>query len=371
MAELQFPDYQNSIANLACSILRHFGVESPNATLPAADRLLETGAGNVVVILVDGMGVRSLETHLAQDGFFRRHLQCEYSSTFPPTTVAATTAMDSGLFPNQSAWLGWTGYFREVDRNLVYFWNQDADTGEPLPDAQSPRVLAPYASVHDLLGRAGVASHFLARFLGERPQSFSELCGLIQGLCAAGGRRYVYAYWDEPDASMHETGVDGENIRGILEEVEAETERLAARLSDTLLLVTADHGHINVNNRCILDEPDICRLLTRMPSIEARAVNLFVKPGQEARFEETFCSRFGEEFLLLTKEEVLDRQLLGTGPNHPRLSSMLGQYLAIGIGDTALPNNRKGYKGNHAGLTRAEMRIPLIAVACNGQPQPK
>jgi hypothetical protein len=48
-----------------------------------------------------------MEMHLSPDGFFRKHLVTPYSSTFPPTTVAATTAMLSGLTPNRSGcWVG-------------------------------------------------------------------------------------------------------------------------------------------------------------------------------------------------------------------------------------------------------------------------
>ncbi|MDE7233823.1 MAG: hypothetical protein K2N29_02065, partial [Ruminiclostridium sp.] len=37
-----------------------------------------------------------------------------------------------GLYPNQSAWLGWTGYLDESGRNVVYYFNVDDDTGEKL-----------------------------------------------------------------------------------------------------------------------------------------------------------------------------------------------------------------------------------------------
>ena len=118
--EILYPDYDNCIANLACSMMKHFGVEPPNPTLPLVDGLLDKRYKNVVVLLLDGMGNNIIEANLAPDGFFRSHLAGTYSSVFPPTTVAATTAMDSGLFPVQSAWLGWTGYFPEIDRNVVY-----------------------------------------------------------------------------------------------------------------------------------------------------------------------------------------------------------------------------------------------------------
>jgi len=41
---------------------------------------------------------------------------------------------------------------------------------------------------------------------------------------------------------------------------------------------------------------------------------------------------------------------------------MLGDYLAIAVGRQALRMENKGFKGEHAGLTEEEMRIPLIAI---------
>ena len=98
---IKYPDYSSCIANLACSLLKYYGIEPPNSTLPRADMLLNKKYKNVVVILLDGMGANTVEKHLSENGFFRQHLITKYSSTFPSTTVAATTAMDSGIFPNQ------------------------------------------------------------------------------------------------------------------------------------------------------------------------------------------------------------------------------------------------------------------------------
>ena len=86
-------------------------------------------------------------------------------------------------------------------------------------------------------------------------------------------RQYIYAYWDEPDASMHKNGIDGADIQKLLADIEKTTAQLAGRLQDTLLLITADHGHINVKNKVITDYPDITECLVRMPSMEMRALN--------------------------------------------------------------------------------------------------
>ncbi|WP_432649564.1 alkaline phosphatase family protein [Huintestinicola sp.] len=359
---IKYPDYKNSIANLACSVLKYYGIEPPNPTLPQADRLLNRPYKNVVIILLDGMGASSVEKHLSPKGFFRKHFITKYSSTFPSTTVAATTAMDSGLFPNQSAWLGWTGYFEELDRNIVYFFGTDGDTGEQL-DINAAWTYVPYENIRDRISKTGVTAHYLAKFWGECPQTYSELCGNIKRHCLEPNRNYIYAYWDEPDCTMHKSGVDGEEIKKLLMDMEKTTEQLAADLDDTLLIVTADHGHINIKNNLLTDYPDLTECLVRMPSMEPRALNLFVKDGMKDRFKSAFNEHFGDEFILLTKEELLQKQLLGSGQNHPKLERMLGDFLAIAIGDMQIVNSESRFKGSHAGLTEDEMTIPLIAIS--------
>lgn len=355
-----YPDYKNCIANLGCSLLKYYGIDPPNSTLAAADRLLDREYKNVVVILLDGMGVSIVKRHLGDSGFFGRNTVCSYSSVFPPTTVAATTAIDSGLYPNQSGWLGWTGYFDEIDRNVIYFWNIDDDTGERLTE-NAAWTYVPYESIRDRISRTGVAAHYLAPFAEPFPKDYGSFCGRIEEICRNEGRQFIYAYWDEPDTSMHRTGVGGENITEMLLDIEKRTEELAGNLERTLLIITADHGHIDINNKCLTDYPDICKCLLRMPSIETRALNFFVKDGMEREFEQAFGQSFGGDFILLSGEQVLSEKLFGPGNNHPRLEKMLGDYIGAAVSNTAVYNTPNKHKGCHAGLTDEEMIIPLIA----------
>ena len=358
---IQKPDYQRSIASLACSVLKHFGIEPPNPTLPEADALLGTGYQNVVVLLLDGMGVNVLEKHLSVEGFFRRNLHCTYSSTFPPTTVAATTAVTSGLYPNQSAWLGWRGYFPAIDRNVVYFLNTDYDTQEKITDCHVAGTFVPYRDLAGQIRQAGAEAYGICSWLSPFPKTYRAVCDEIARLCAAEGRKYIYAYWEQPDSAMHSKGIDDAHITSLLADIERETEALVSGLNDTLVLVTADHGMINSRSVLLEDYPNITECLVRMPSIEPRALNLFVKPECQAQFVQAFNRHFGGSFLLLSKQEVFSRGLFGTGNDHPQLDGMLGDFLAVATGDLAIRTHPKHYLGEHAGMTPEEMTIPLIA----------
>lgn len=362
--KIMYPDYENCIANLACSVLKYYGIEPPNGTLAAADRLLFREYKNVVILLLDGMGVSVMERHLQGEGFFPGNMVCKYSSVFPPTTVAATAAVDSGLYPNQSGWLGWSAYFPELDRNVVYFLNTDNDTGEALGENAAWKYV-PYETIRDRISKTGVGAHYAAPFREPFPKSYDSFCGRIEELCGLEGRQFIYAYWDEPDASMHKSGADGSDISVLLENIQERTRIMADRLSDTLLIVTADHGHVNVKRRSLAEHEDICRCLVRMPSMETRALNFFVKYGMKREFEQTFTRHFGEDFILIPREKFLSEGLFGKGKDHPMLAGMLGDYIGAAVGDSDISNKSPGKsKGNHAGLTEKEMSIPLIAVEC-------
>lgn len=359
--EIMFPEYGNCIANLACSILSYYGVKAPNPTLGQADRLLQKKYKNVVLLLLDGMGSSSLFEHLSPSGFFRQNLKSSFSSTFPPTTVAATTAAMSGLYPNQSAWLGWVGYFPSIDRNVVYYTNKDNDTGEKIEGGSVAFSFVPFEDIFSKIEAAGVHAHWLASWRDPRPKKFETLCQEIEKLCSMEDRRFIYAYWEEPDKSTHKEGVHSQIVSTLLHSLEDTVEQMALHLQDTLLLITADHGLIDSDTIMLSDDQEVMDCLIRRPSMEARALNFFVKEDQKDCFELLFKQRYGKWYQLLPMEEALERQLLGCGENHAQLRQMLGNYLAYATNNVTLRTKDKYFIGEHAGMTADEMMIPLIA----------
>jgi len=360
--EICLPEYGNCIANLACSILRYYALAAPNPTLKQADQLLKREYKNVVLLLLDGMGTITVEEHLSADGFFRSNLCCSYSSTFPPTTVAATTAVMSGLYPNQSAWLGWVGYFDEIDRNVVYFTNKDNDTGEKLPGNRVADTYVPFTDIRESIEEKGVHTHWLTSWTSPECKTYAGLMEEINRLCSLEGRKFIYAYWEEPDNTMHKKGVSSADTYALVQQLEMLTEQLAGQLQDTLLMITADHGLIDAETLFLSEDREIMECLIRPPSIESRAMNLFVKEEKKEYFKKLFRKRYGESYQLLPMEEVMARQLFGCGEDHPRLSRMLGNYLAVATGKVTLRMKDKKFVGEHAGLTADEMIIPLIAI---------
>ena len=383
------PNYDECLVNLASSVLRNFGAEPSAKTLPLADRFLAKNYKNVVVLLLDAMGTAIIEKHLAPDGLFRSHLAGSYSSVFPPTTVAATTAVMTGNYPCETGWLGWDCYFPQLGKNVTVYQNADqllekgsqfSPTSEKtldadgIPELEEHRPAAdynvasqyiPYVSLYDKIKAAGGQAHFVTPFVPPCPQTLDEIFARITEICSFPGRNFIYSYWPEPDHTMHLTGTSSADTHAVITELERRVAGLVEGLSDTLVLVTADHGHMDSTNLCILDYPEIMNCLVRMPSIEPRALNLFVKDENKAGFPVLFAKTFGDKFWLITKEEVLERKLFGLGSEHPLFRDMLGDFLAISTAEVSLFNTHKEaalMPGGHAGLTKEELEIPLIAI---------
>ena len=229
------PDYSRCLVNLSSSILKAFGAETAADTLDTADRYLARGYKNVVLLLLDAMGISVLEKHLAEDGFFRSHLKDTYSSVFPPTTVAATTSVLSGLYPNEHGWLGWDMFYPELGKNVTVFTNRSQlrekegavpavsgpggspewDPGslaEPLPAAEFNAAFryTPYRNILDRINDAGGHAYASMTFLPPFPDTLDKVLARVRDLCAEPGRKFIYAYWNEPDSTMHRTGTMSE-----------------------------------------------------------------------------------------------------------------------------------------------------------------
>ena len=384
------PDYSRCLVNLSNSILKRFGAETSADTLAEADAYLAGNYKNVVLLLLDALGISILEKHLAADGFFRSHLKTVYDSVYPPTTVAATTSVLSGLYPNGHGWLGWDMFYPALGKNVSVFTNNDqlAEKEGAVPSERGPQggpewgvdslveprpaadfragfTYTPYKNILDRISEAGGSTFASLPFLPPFPDTLEKVLARVRELCGQPGRKFIYAYWNEPDTTMHTTGTLSDETHRLVVSIEEQVRKLAGELSDTLLLVTADHSHIDSRNLCLLDYPDVRNCLVRMPSIEPRTLGFFVKEEYMDAFPEIFRKHFGDDFLLLTGDEALREKLFGPGEDRPGLREMIGDYVAVAVSDSSIFNTHyeaRMLPGGHAGLTAEEIRIPLIVV---------
>ena len=359
-------DYKRSLLALISSVSRHFGVNTDHATLPEMDELLTKNYKNVVVMLFDGLGSEILERHLSEESFLRRHMNGSVSSVFPPTTTAATRTMESGLSPIEHGWLGWNLYFDELGETVSIFPNTIPGTnGKKAADYHVATRFLPHKTIFEKIREARHEAYCVSPYAGYKLDSVSDICENVRTLCESDAKKYIYTYWPQPDYDMHDYGTNDTRVNEHIRDIDRCVEALAESISDTLIVVTADHGLVDIERWInIYDYPSVSDCLDKVPSIEARAMSFFVKDGMKDRFEHEFNRHFGEYYKLMSHDGVMSSQLFGDGVPNPKSESFIGDYIGIARGNVGLDvvTSNSPFAAAHAGGSKAEMSIPFIVI---------
>lgn len=189
-----------------------------------------------------------------------------------------------------------------------------------------------------------------------------------------GGSSYLYAYVPTIDAVSHAAGTESEAYQTQLAMVtECVRRELVEKLDRdtaerTLLLVTADHGHVDTSDTVDIDGFDpIWDSLRRdddgnpIPPVGSpRNVQLHLQSGTVERVrnavEESFDAR------AFTREEALSRNLFGPGAPSGRFEHQCPD-LVITHREKGMwwDETELGLVGMHGGLSREEMLVPFAA----------
>ncbi|MBQ4030855.1 MAG: alkaline phosphatase family protein [Bacilli bacterium] len=363
MKKFILPNYEDSIVNLACSIRKYFEIDYKHKTLKDIDDLLKNKQPkNVVVILYDGMGYNLVKRNIP-GSFLDKHMTRSFSSVAPATTTASTTSIITGKYPKEHGWLGWDLYFEPLDKIVTMFTNCYKDTETKVADHS---VAWKYYYTKTIMEEINEAGKYSARYISPygdiKYDKLNEMLDLIYKECQSDGRKYIYAYHPEPDSSMHELGTDHKNVLKLFKEINDKTEEMCNKLGDdTVVIIVADHGHLNSEGILLDDYPDFKDTLDGDIWIEGRLCSFRVK--DENNFKKLFKKYFSKDFELYTKKEIIDMKLFGIGNNeHELFRKSLGDYFAL-----AKENKYFRYceesvdlKSMHAGFTEDEMLIPLI-----------
>ena len=361
-------NYKECITNVACSIQKYFNISNKHNSIVYLDKILEQKKPkNVIAILFDGMGSNIIDRVLGENRFLVKHRIAKITTVFPATTVAALTAFETGLNPIETGMLGWSMYYKGIDKIINVFRDTAKDDLEKikLPEAHAfkeQNMLIP--ETVDLINNAGKYSAYKLYPFGDNAyENLEDMCNRIVDISKKGGTKFIYAYDDEPDHTLHSCGEGSQEVKDIVTARCRAVEELASRVEDSVIIVVADHGHLLTQDIMIDDYPDIVNCLIRLPSMEPRATNFFVKPEKKKEFESLFNKYFAQWFKLYTVKEVLDSNLFGDGKVNQVALDSLGDYIAIAVSNKALLTKYdKKLVSNHAGYTDDEIYIPLIVI---------
>ena len=364
-------DYDKSILSVSNSILEYYKVPHRYKSLSVLDEALAENYQNVVLMIIDGMGADILSKNLPEDSFLRRHVITNISSVFPPTTAAATTTYHSGLPPIVSGWMGWMEYLPQYDKYVELFNNVEYYIGKPSGIPAPAETILHYETIYSKVVKERPEVEFHKIFPSFEPNgvdSFAELCERLKAETSRNTNKKLFSvYWTEPDHSTHECGVCSTEVKEILREINAKLEELANSLKDTILIISADHGAIDVKEEMLNDYPSVCACFKRPPALESRFKTFYIKEDKQEEFKRLFEKYFGEDFVLYTKQEFLTAHILGYGTPHPLVENSLGDFVVIGVKDKELhyttgERDIKHMIADHAGFSKAELIVPLIII---------
>lgn len=379
--QIFYPDYDRSILSVISSISNSYGVGLKAKTSSILDTYLKKEYKNIVLLVMDAMG-NDMIVNNCPNGILNQNKKDIISSVFPSTTVAALNTFHSGLSPIEHGWLGWSLYFKEFARYIDVFQYVDSHTKEKIEceDLDARSVLA-FETIYEKISkktnekvktyqvwRDNINSDYKAtKTIGAK--DLDEFCDTIESLCKTSEQKYINAYWDNPDSIMHHYGCYSVETKSFMNEFEKRIQKFCDNLkgTNTLLIITADHGQIDIDKTILMDELDeLNENLIMPPFIENRALSFFVKEEKKNNFEKIFNEMFKNDYILLTKDEVRKKGLFGIGNMHKKADDFIGDYIACGISNnmiwkkTALSKMKSLHKADHAGLTENEMKVPLI-----------
>ena len=365
-----YPDYDRSILSLVKTILTSYDIHLNNTTKEIDTLHIPQNCKNIILLLFDGMGSDVIEQILYDNNFLLKNRVDNISSVYPCTTAAATRSFYTGQPPISHGFLGWNCYFKECGRNLAILKNRDVYTGEQFEKNIIVDMML-YKSIFEIIRLEThgeiLTHHLMPKFAPGGFNSLDDVCEKIQQICKNGRKNFIFLYWDLPDQIMHEKGPYSYETKEQILTISKFLEKISKSTTRTFGIATADHGMKEIN-RCdyINDEKELWDCLYMPPSLESRCMSLFVKPHKKEKFINIFNERFGQNYILFTRQEIFDKYLFGKGIVHEKVDDFIGDFVACAIGDSMLlfksylQNNLVNYKGHHAGLTKEELMIPII-----------
>ena len=319
------------------------------ADLPSDIERRVAAGERVVCVLLDAFGMRFLERY-GDHPFLRRLDVTPLDTQFPSTTTAHVTTMNTGLPVEEHGLYEWNVY-EPATRSIV----------TPLKDA--PASLGELPSFYERLGVRCTVSQ-PSRFspsgydrVACRGAEFRPYLELGDALRAAGdeGAPYAYVYFDGIDATGHVCGPASREFEDTVHYALDALEGALAALEGATVLVTADHGQVDVDpaRTLWLDElwpPLRTHLRLQAPAGSARDCFLHVRDPETVAGE--LAAVLGERAEVRLASELFPDA-------GPRLRARLADVCVLPAPGRmawlqAYPSRQLEFRGHHGGLTPAE-----------------
>jgi Type I phosphodiesterase / nucleotide pyrophosphatase len=365
-----------SLADLLPSALAALGVPGEPNPLNLA------GTGCIVVLLIDGLGWQLLHRYAEHAPFLAGLPGRPLTAGFPTTTATSLASLGTGLPPGEHGLTGYTSLISEIGEPINWLRWQVAPSGIDLLGRLNPEQLQPIPTAFQRAEQAGVTvsvvSYYAFRDSGLtravlRGGSYlpvftaADTATTVAAAARSGRPSLIYCYNSELDLIGHGRGCHSETWRLQLTLIDRAVQLLAERLPpDALLLVTADHGMVDVPEQAKIDydaEPALSDGVEVIAG-EARARYLHVAAGRLAEVRRRWQDRTAGSFAVLTRDEAIERGWFGPVVG-PVARQRIGDLVVLATGPGAIVRRRAEQRisamiGQHGALSEDELLVPLL-----------
>ena len=330
-------------------------------------------APRYVVFLVDGLGATSLRDHAELAPFLSSMTSFEdVVCGIPSTTATSLTSLGTGARPGAHGVAGYTTRVPATGQRLnMLKWDQPVDANEWQPLTTAWQLIdesgVPTSSVNQakfadsgltLCSQRGVPFHGI--------ESIHERHDVVLDVIEETPAAVTYAYESRLDFTGHAKGVASEDWRDMLRTIDGDLAALRRDLpSDCVLLVTADHGMVDLPAEGRFDVDQSPWLLNGVSLLagEARFRHIYTQAGAADDIAAAWRDELGERAVVITRDEAEAADWFG--PVSPTVRGRLGDVMVAAVGDFAVFSSREFaieflMTGFHGSITEDELRIPVL-----------
>ncbi len=363
----------------------------------------------VVVLYLDAFGSRFVEQFLEDAPLLQRlsreGVVAKITSQFPTTTAAHVTTIHTGQTPGQSGVFEWQYYEPQLDKMispLLFSFAGDKKRDTLTQTGIEPARLYPNRTLyHDLKDHGVRSTIFQSReftpstysrvvFKGARVKPYvslpEALVSLRQRLISKATPAYYFLYFDKLDTICHHHGPQSHHAAAETETMLTILDQqlfrpLDGKLQNTLFLITADHGMVEV-------DPKTTIYLNTDQRFEG--YERFLKQNRDGQWlvaagsprdmflyiyedclEEAlafFGDRLDGTADVRRVQDLIDQGYFGPPPVSEVFLSRVGNLVILPYSGESVWWYEKGrfeqkFYGHHGGLTPSEAEIPLLLYA--------
>ncbi|MDD5192905.1 MAG: alkaline phosphatase family protein [Candidatus Nanoarchaeia archaeon] len=389
MKNFILPNYKNgSTLNLMSSIAGAFGAKTKYSNLKLLNPKELKNYKNVILIIIDGLGYEYLMKY-GKYSILKKYLRGKITSVFPSATTAAIPLFFTGTSSLKHGMVSWYSFVKEVGGVIIplpyitRFGKEHVGEIVPIkelfnlePLVNKMKVKSYMVTYEDIVNSDfSIAAGGKAKRVGYKDirNLFKEIKKIIK---KGKGKKYINAYWPKHDGLCHEFGVDSKKTLKAFRKLDRELGKFVKSIknTNTKVIITADHGSVNVpaSKKIIVNErPEFMEMLSAPICGDFRYAFCFVKASRKQDFEKYVKTRLKNSCNLYKSIDLVKKGYFGLETPSNIFLERIGDYTLImrenyGIYQRLINEESRKYNiGEHGGLSKEEMFVPLIVIDSN------